>query len=116
MNEIYLKTLYRLNIDFAENFAINERVKKMSKKELINTSTRVFDGKKYESLYIIEPRVVYLTPLPEKFQDNLFYMQNLIGEFGIILQILEKYILLYNASENLVYLNKNLCICNIKKI
>ena len=113
---INLDKLYKISIDFTDVYMINDKRKNYSKKELINTSTRIFAGEKYDALYILEPRVSYLIPLPEQYQNKHISIQNLIGETGIILQSLEKYLLLYNTNENLVYLHKNVKICNIKEV
>ena len=113
---LQLDNIFKINIDFENVYIINKNIQNYNKKILINTSTRVFDGKKYDTLYIIEPKVAYLIPLPDKYQNKHISIQNLIGETGIILQPLEKYILLYNTNENLIYLNKNISICDIKEV
>lgn len=113
---IRLDKIFKISLDFENIYVINEKIKNFNKKILLNTSTRVFDGKKYDTLYIIEPRVAYLIPLDNKYQNKHIYLQNLLGESGIILQLLEKYILLYNTNENLIYLNKNIPICEIKEV
>lgn len=113
---INLDKIYKIDIDFADIYIIDDKRKKLGKKELINTSTRVFDGIKYDNLYILEPRVAYLIPLPIKYQNNFIYIQNLIGETGIILQPLKEYILIYNTNENIIYLNQGIEICNIKEV
>ena len=113
---INLDKVYKINIDFFDIYIIDDKRRKFSKKELINTSTRVFEGVQYNNLYIIESKVTYLIPLPNNYQNKCVFLQNLIGETGIILHPLEKYILLYNTNENLVYLNKNIPICKIKEV
>lgn len=113
---INLNKLYKIDIDFVDIYIIDDKRKKLSKRQLINTSTRVFDGEKYDTLYIIEPKVAYLIPLPEKYQNKFIYIQNYLIETGIILQPSQKYILLYNTNENLIYLNQNITICNIKEV
>ena len=113
---LQLDNVFKINIDFENVYIVNENIKNYNKKILINTSTRVFDGKKYDTLYIIEPKVAYLIPLPDNYQNKHISIQNLIGEIGIILQPLKKYILLYNTNENLIYLNKNISICDIKEV
>lgn len=113
---INLDKLYQIDIDFVDIYIIDDKKKNFSKKKLINTSTRVFDGEKYDTLYIIEPKVAYLIPLPEKYQNKLTYIQNYLIETGIILQPSQKYILLYNTNENLIYLNQNIAVCNIKEV
>lgn len=114
---INLDKIYKIDIDFADIYIIDDKRKKLGKKELMNTSTRVFDGIKYDNLYILESRVAYLIPLPIKYQNNeSYFLQNLIGETGIILQKLEKYILLYNTNENLIFLNQGIEVCSIKEV
>ena len=113
---ICLDNIFKISIDFENVYIIDENIKNFNKKVLINTSTRVFDGKKYDTLYIIEPRVAYLIPLPNKYQNKHISIQNFIIETGIVLQPSEKYILLYNTNENLIYLNKNIAICDIKEV
>lgn len=114
---ITLDKIFQIDIDFENIYIIDKNTRNFNKRIPVNTSTRVFDGKKYDTLYIIEPRVVYLIPLSNKYQNNESYiLKNLIGESGIILQLLEKYILLYNASENLIFLNKGIEICNINEV
>lgn len=110
-----LDKIFKIDIDFENIYIINDRVQNLNKKILINTSTKVYNGKKYDTLYIIEPKTAYLLPLPKQYQDKYLCIQNLIGETGIILQSLTKYILLYNTNENIIYLNKNISICNIKE-
>lgn len=113
---INLDKLYKIDIDFADIYIIDDKRQNFSKKELINTSTRVFDGTKYDNLYIIESKVAYLIPLPEKYQNKFLSIQNYLIETGIILQPSQEYILMYNTNENLIYLNKNISICNIKEV
>lgn len=111
--KLYLKELYKIDTDFSEVYILNEKTRKTQKNIKINTSTRVFDGKQYNDLFIIEPRSAYLIPFPSKsilFKQNI---ENFIGETGIMLQILENHILLYNTNENLIYLNKDILICEI---
>ena len=70
-----------------------------------------------DGVYIIEPKVSYLIPYQRQSDNNTTYItENLIGETGIILQMLDDYILLYNTNENLVFLNKGIEICNIKEV
>ena len=118
MNEkIVLDVLYKIDIDFAEIYIIDENIKNFNKKVLVNTSTRVFNNKKYDTLYIIEPKTSYLVPLPKGWLYTKATIQNLIGETGIILQLVnEKYILMYNTNQNLVFLNKGIPICDFKSI
>ena len=112
---ITLDKIFKIDVDFANVYIISKSIKNFNKKVLINTSTRVFDGEKYDTLYIIEPKVSYLIPFERQSKNNATYIvENLIGETGIILQILNDYILLYNTNENLVFLNKGIEICNIK--
>lgn len=114
---IKLDKIFKIGIDFENIYIIDKNTKNFNKKTLINTSTRVFDGIKYDTLHIIEPKTAYLIPLPNKYQNNSsYFVRNLIGETGIILQILEKYILLYNTNENLIFLNKGIDICDIKEV
>lgn len=113
---INLNNLFKIDIDFVDIYVVDDKRYKHGKIELINTSTRVFDGRKYDTLYIIESKVAYLVPLPDKYQNKHISIQNLIGETGIILQSLQEHILLYNTNENLVYLNKNIPICDIKEV
>lgn len=113
---ISLNNLFKIDIDFVDIYIIDDKKYKYGKTELINTSTRVFNGQKYDTLYIIEPKVAYLISLPDKYQNKHISIQNLIGETGIILQSLQQHILLYNTNENLVYLNKNIPICDIKEV
>ena len=113
---ITLNQIYKIDIDFADIYIIDEKHQNFSKKTLLNTSTRIFDGIKYDDLYIIESKVAYLIPLDVKYQNNTMYLHNLIGETGIILQLLPNYILLYNTNENLIFLNKNIPICKIKEV
>lgn len=114
---IKLDKIFKINIDFENIYIVDKNVRNFNKKTLINTSTRVFDGKKYDTLYIIEPKIAYLIPLPTKYQNNeSYFLQNLIGETGIILQKLEKYILLYNTNENLIFLNQGIEVCSIKEV
>lgn len=116
MNVLKLNEIYKIDISFSNIYILEKNRQSLGKKTLINTSTRVFEGIKYDTLYIIEPRVAYLIPLPTKLQNKLLYLQNLIGETGIILQPLKEYILLYNTNENLIYLNQDIEICNIKEV
>lgn len=114
--KINLNSIYKIDVSFSNIYILDKKRKKLGKKILLNTSTRVFEGEKYDTLYIIEPKVTYLVPLPKKCQNNLMYIKrNLLGETGIILQILDDYILLYNTNENLIYLNKDICICEVNK-
>ena len=113
---IKLDKVFKINIDFENVYIIDEKIQNYNKKILINTSTRIFDGKKYDTLYIIEPKVAYLIPLPEKYQNKFISIQNYLIETGIILQSSQKYILLYNTNENLIYLNQNIAVCNIKEV
>lgn len=113
---IKLKEIYKIDVSFSNIYIIDKNKQNFGKKTVINTSTRVFEGIKYDNLYILEPRVAYLIPLSEKIQNKFIYIQNLIGETGVVLQPLKKYILLYNTNQNLVYLNKNVEICNIKEV
>lgn len=114
---INLDKIFKISIDFENIYVISQNIKNFNKKILINTSTRVFDGTKYDTLYIIEPKTAYLIPLPEKYQNNAsYFVRNLIGETGIVLQMLEKYILLYNTNENLIFLNKGIDVCDIKEV
>lgn len=112
---ITLQEIYKIDISFSNIYIIDRYKQNLGKKTLINTSTRVFEGVKYDNLYIIEPRVAYLIPLPEQIHNKFIYIQSLIGETGIILQPLKKYILLYNTNQNLIYLNKDINICDIKE-
>ena len=113
---VKLDKVFKINIDFENVYIIDEKIQNYNKKILINTSTRIFDGKKYDTLYIIEPKVAYLIPLPEKYQNKFISIQNYLIETGIILQPSQKYILMYNTNENLIYLNKNISVCNIKEV
>ena len=113
---VKLDKVFKINIDFENVYIIDEKIQNYNKKILINTSTRIFDGKKYDTLYIIEPKVAYLIPLPEKYQNKFISIQNYLIETGIILQSSQKYILLYNTNENLIYLNQNIAVCNIKEV
>lgn len=114
---ITLDKIFKIDVDFSNVYIISKRVKNFNKKVLIDTSTRVFDGKKYDTLYIIEPKVSYLIPFERQSNNNVTYIiENLIGEAGIILQMLDDYILLHNTNENLVFLNKGIEICNIKEV
>lgn len=113
---VKLDKVFKINIDFENVYIINEKIQNYNKKILINTSTRIFDGKKYDTLYIIEPKVAYLIPLPEKYQNKFISIQNYLIETGIILQPSQEYILMYNTNENLIYLNKNISVCNIKEV
>ena len=114
---ITLDKIFKIDVDFANVYIISKSIKNFNKKVLINTSTRVFDGEKYDTLYIIEPKVSYLIPFERQNENNATYIvENLIGETGIILQILSDYILLYNTNENLVFLNKGIEICNSKEV
>lgn len=113
-NKIFLESIYKIDIDFSEIYIIDEKTKNFNKKVLLNTSSRVFDGKQYDDLYIIEPRVGYLIPLPDKYKNNATYLlKNCIGEIGILLQLLDNYIFLYSTNENLIFLNKGINICNL---
>lgn len=111
--DIALDKIYRIDIDYNQLYKIDETKKNVNKKVLLNTSTRVFDGKKYDTLYIIEPRVAYLIPLPEMLHNYPLHLWNLLGEFGIVMQVLSKYILLYNTNENHIYLNKNCIVAQV---
>lgn len=113
---IKLKEIFKIDVSFSNIYIIDANKRNLGKKTLLNTSTRVFEGIKYDNLYIIEPRVAYLIPLPENIQNKSTYIQNLIGETGIILQLLNEYLLLYNTNENLIYLNQNIDICKIKEV
>lgn len=113
---VKLDKVFKINIDFENVYIIDEKIQNYNKKILINTSTRIFDGKKYDTLYIIEPKVAYLIPLPEKYQNKFISIQNYLIETGIILQPSQEYILMYNTNENLIYLNKNISVCNIKEV
>lgn len=113
---VKLDKVFKIDIDFENVYIIDEKIQNYNKKILINTSTRIFDGKKYDTLYIIEPKVAYLIPLPEKYQNKFISIQNYLIETGIILQPSQEYILMYNSNENLIYLNKNISICNIKEV
>ena len=114
--KIQLNKIFKIGIDFENIYIISENIQNFNKRVLLNTSTRVFDGKKYDALYIIEPKVAYLIPLPKEYQNKHISVQNLIGETGIILQSLTEYLLLYNTNENLIYLNKNISICDITEV
>lgn len=113
---IKLNKIYKIDVSFSNIYIVDKNRQNFGKKILVNTSTRVFEGIKYSNLYIIEPRVSYLIPLPTKLQNKMVYLQNLIGITGIILQPLTEYILLYNTNENLIYLNQNITLCNIKEV
>ena len=113
---ITLDKIFKIDVDFENVYIIDESKKNFNKKILINTSTRVFDGQKYDTLYIIEPKVSYLIPFERQSENNdMTIARNLIGECGIILQILDDYILLYNTNENLIFLNKGIKICDIRE-
>ena len=116
MNILKLNEIYKIDVSFSNIYILEKNRENLGKKILVNTSTRVFEGVKYDTLYIIEPRVAYLIPLPKKLQNKFLYIQNLIGETGIILQPLKNYILLYNTNENLIYLNQDIELCNIKEV
>ena len=117
ISKIFLDILYKIDIDFAEIYIIDKNIQNFNKKTLVNTSTRVFNNVKYDNLYIIEPKTSYLIPLPSGWLYTNATMQNLIGETGIILQLVnEKYILMYNTNQNLVFLNKGIPICDFKPI
>ena len=114
---IKLNKIFKIDTDFENVFIIDNKTKNYNKKIPINTSTRVLNGKKYDTLYIIEPKTSYLIPLPSNYQNNSScIVNNLIGETGIILQqVKNDYILLYNTNENLIFLNKDINICNIEE-
>lgn len=117
ISKIFLDILYKIDIDFAEIYIIDKNIQNFNKKTLVNTSTRVFNNVKYDNLYIIEPKTSYLIPLPSGWLYTNATMQNLIGETGIILQLVnEKYILMYNTNQNLVFLNKGIPICDFQPI
>lgn len=116
IKQVFLSSLYKITFDFSEIYIVDEKRYNFSKKELINTSTRVLEGVQYDSLYIIEPRTAYLIPLPENLCFTEGVLQNLIGETGILLQLLPKCVLLYSTNENIIYLNKDILICNIKEV
>ena len=108
---LYLDELYKIDNDFSEIYVLDEKSKSLPKTIKINTSTRIFNGKQYDDLFIIEPKVAYLMPLPSKLNLNKQHIRNFIGETGIVLQLLENHILLYNTNENLIFLNKGIPIC-----
>ena len=114
---IRLNELYQISIDFHEIYIADENTKNFPKKHKVHTSTRVFQGKEYKDLYIIEPMTSYLVPLSKKYQNNLWDItENYIGEVGILLQICNNNLLLYNTNQNLIFLNKNIKICMIRGI
>lgn len=113
---ITLDKIFKIDIDFSKVYIIDDNHHNFNNKTLLDTSTRVFSNQQYNNLYIIEQKVSYLIPLPEEYHNKTCFIKNLIGETGILLQVLDEYILLYNTNENLIFLNKGIDICRIYKL
>lgn len=101
--------IYRLSQDFDDYFIINNDTVHYPKLLKVNMTEKVLDGYKYDNLYALEPSEHYFITV-----DGVLPFTNidLFKRMGLIVDTIyiddESYISLYNKTNNIIYITKNI--------
>lgn len=113
MKSVFMKIIvdecYELNGDYQNQF-LGKEVFPKPKYTKLKPAERTVHSVHYEDVYILEPLHYYYVTLNDEVKglNNFFKIQNPFLENGLIIEISikENKIYLFNASQNIIYLQK----------
>ena len=104
--KLTIEDCYKLNTDYQNQFLGNE-VFPEPHYEKVLLSERTVNKIRYKNVYILEPNHYYYVTFQEDIYDKNFYIMNkAVFMNGLMGQLGEDKVFLYNASQNMVYLQK----------